>query len=113
MPDSVEQRLAALPTLTKAALHGLWMHLFQSTPPSQLRRDLMIPILAYRIQGKTSLYLSQSQLSIPPDSYPIRETLASLRSHSRQIRLSRSLRAPLLFVTRLVPQPFFAGRTEF
>jgi Protein of unknown function (DUF2924) len=52
MPDSVEQRLAALPTLTKAALHDLWMHLFQSTPPSPLRRDLMIPILAYRIQGQ-------------------------------------------------------------
>jgi Protein of unknown function (DUF2924) len=50
MPDSVEQRLAVLPTLSKAALCDLWKQLFDSTPPSQLRRDLMIPILAYRIQ---------------------------------------------------------------
>jgi hypothetical protein len=50
MPDPVEQRLAVLPTLSKAALCDLWKQLFDSTPPSQLRRDLMIPILAYRIQ---------------------------------------------------------------
>jgi hypothetical protein len=50
MPDSIEKRLADLPTLSKAALHDLWKQLFQSAPPTQLRRDLMIPILAYRIQ---------------------------------------------------------------
>ncbi len=52
MPDSVGMRLAALPTLSKAALCDLWQQFFDSTPPSQLRRDLMIPILAYRIQGQ-------------------------------------------------------------
>jgi hypothetical protein len=51
MPDPiVEKRLAALPTLNKAALCDLWKQFFDSTPSSQLRRDLMIPILAYRIQ---------------------------------------------------------------
>lgn len=50
MPDSIEQRLAALSTLSKAALSDLWNQFFHSTPPPQLRRDLMIPILAYRIQ---------------------------------------------------------------
>ena len=50
MPDSVEKRLAALPTLRKAALCELWKQFFHSDPSSQLRRDLMIPILAYRIQ---------------------------------------------------------------
>ncbi|MGA2981888.1 MAG: DUF2924 domain-containing protein [Terriglobales bacterium] len=50
MPDAVEQRLAALPTMSKVALLDLWKQFFDSTPPSQLRRDLMIPILAYRIQ---------------------------------------------------------------
>ena len=51
MPDLVEPRLAALLTLSKAALGDLWKQFFGSTPPTQLRRDLMIPILSYRIQG--------------------------------------------------------------
>ena len=50
MPDSLENRLTALPMVSKAGLHELWKQLFHSTPPSQLRRDLMIPILAHRIQ---------------------------------------------------------------
>jgi hypothetical protein len=50
MPDSVEKRLDALPTLSKAALCDLWKQFFHSDPSSQLRRNLMIPILAYRIQ---------------------------------------------------------------
>ena len=50
MPDPVEPRLAALPTLSKTALGDLWKQFFGSTPPTQLRRNLMIPILAYRIQ---------------------------------------------------------------
>jgi Protein of unknown function (DUF2924) len=50
MPDRVEHRLAALPTMSKAALCDLWKQFFSSTPPTRLRRDLMIPILAYRMQ---------------------------------------------------------------
>jgi len=50
MPNPVEKRLYALPTLSKAALCDLWNQFFGSTPPTRLRRDLMIPILAYRIQ---------------------------------------------------------------
>jgi Protein of unknown function (DUF2924) len=50
MPDRVDHRLAALPTMSKAAICDLWKQFFGSAPPTQLRRDLMIPILAYRIQ---------------------------------------------------------------
>jgi hypothetical protein len=50
MPEPVQERVAALPTLSKAALCDLWKQYFHSSPPSKLRRDLMIPILAYRIQ---------------------------------------------------------------
>ena len=53
MPDLVEPRLAALLTLSKSALGDLWKQFFGSTPPTHLRRDLMIPILAYRIQEQT------------------------------------------------------------
>jgi Protein of unknown function (DUF2924) len=58
MPNPVEKRLAALPTLSKAALCNLWQQFFSSTGPSGLRRDLMIPILAYRTQEQAFGMLS-------------------------------------------------------
>jgi hypothetical protein len=50
MPDSTAQRLASLTQLPKAALCELWKQLFKAPPPCPLRRNLMLPILAYRIQ---------------------------------------------------------------
>jgi len=49
MPGPIAQRLTTLPKLGKAALRDLWKQLFDAEPP-QLRRRLMIPILAYRLQ---------------------------------------------------------------
>lgn len=51
MPDSsVTQRLEALLRSSKPTLCELWKQLFKTAPPSPLRKDLMIPILAYRMQ---------------------------------------------------------------
>jgi len=50
MPDPITKRLAALSELSKQALCDLWKQLFNSSPSPNLRRDLMIPILAYQIQ---------------------------------------------------------------
>ncbi len=50
MPDPIAQRLAALPQLSKSALNDLWNQLFTISPSPKLRRDLMIPILAFRLQ---------------------------------------------------------------
>jgi hypothetical protein len=50
MPDTIDQRLADLPSLSKTAIRELWKRLFSTPPPPQLRRRLMIPILAYRLQ---------------------------------------------------------------
>jgi hypothetical protein len=52
MPDPIATRLAALPNLSKTALCGLWKQLFESSSAPKLRRDLMIPILGYRLQEK-------------------------------------------------------------
>lgn len=52
MPDPVSQQLDSLPQLSKASLYTLWKQLFKTAPPPQLRRDLMIPILGYRIQER-------------------------------------------------------------
>jgi len=53
MPDPIAERLAALPNLSKTALCELWKQLFNSLPLPQLRRHLMIPILAHRLQEQT------------------------------------------------------------
>ncbi len=50
MPDPITKRLAALPQLSKTALYDLWKQLFNASPSPKLRRDLMIPILAFRLQ---------------------------------------------------------------
>lgn len=53
MPDPVAIRLAELPKLDKIALARLWKELFDAVPLPKLRRDLMIPILAHRLQEQT------------------------------------------------------------
>jgi hypothetical protein len=53
MPNyPITKQLAALPRLDRPALQDLWKELFGSSPSSELRRDLMIPMLAHRIQEK-------------------------------------------------------------
>jgi hypothetical protein len=50
MPDPIVDRLANLPKLSKAALAKLWEQLFQTSPQPRLRRDLMVRLLAHRLQ---------------------------------------------------------------
>jgi Protein of unknown function (DUF2924) len=50
MPENVKDRLAVLPKMGNAQLHALWEQLFKQAPPRQVRRGLLIRILAYRIQ---------------------------------------------------------------
>jgi hypothetical protein len=53
MPDPIAQRLADLPQLSKTALRALWKQLFHAPTPPRVRRDLMIPMLAYRLQEQS------------------------------------------------------------
>jgi hypothetical protein len=50
MPGPIAQNLVDLPRLSKTALYELWKELFGTSPSPKLRRDLMIPILAFRLQ---------------------------------------------------------------
>ena len=47
---SLNQQLAALPKMDRNALRGLWEHLFLKPPNRALRREILIPIIAYRLQ---------------------------------------------------------------
>jgi hypothetical protein len=46
----LNQQLAALPNLERKALQSLWQGLFARLPNPALRREVLIPILAYRLQ---------------------------------------------------------------
>jgi hypothetical protein len=52
MPEPIAKRVADLGELSRTALRDLWKELFDDSPPPKLRRDLMIPILAFRLQER-------------------------------------------------------------
>jgi hypothetical protein len=52
MADLLAQKIAQLPTLNKAQLLPIWAENFKTPPPPKLRKELMVPILAYRMQER-------------------------------------------------------------
>ena len=48
--QAVDRLLEQLPTMDRKALLKLWRDLFDRVPSPSLRRETLIPILAYRIQ---------------------------------------------------------------
>ena len=61
MPDSpITQRLAALPHLSKSGLCGLWKQIFEKDPPLEIRKELMLRIIAYRLQERQFGGLSEA-----------------------------------------------------
>ena len=52
MSDKCTQTLERLPSMDRAELQQLWQDLFGKPPHPKLRRQLLVPILAYRVQEK-------------------------------------------------------------
>jgi hypothetical protein len=52
MDQALTQKIAALPTLNKAQLLVVRRENFGHAPPPNLRKELMVPVLAYRMQAK-------------------------------------------------------------
>jgi hypothetical protein len=48
----LETQLQQLPQMSRAALCNLWLQLFGQAPSSLLRREVLLPILAYRLQER-------------------------------------------------------------
>jgi hypothetical protein len=48
--QAVEHQLAQLPNMSRLELRLLWKQLFDLEPSPMLRREVLMPILAYRIQ---------------------------------------------------------------
>jgi Protein of unknown function (DUF2924) len=51
--DDISQKLAELPHLSRQQLLDLWQKLYRRPAPVGLRREVLIPFLAYRIQENT------------------------------------------------------------
>ncbi len=60
MDKNLADRILALPALNKAQLLVIWRENFSKSPPPRLRKELMVPILAYRMQEKEYGGLSHS-----------------------------------------------------
>jgi hypothetical protein len=58
--QAVDQLLEQLPTMERKELLKLWRDLFDRVPSPALRRETLIPILAYRIQEKAFGGLKES-----------------------------------------------------
>ena len=52
MHDRLSEQIATLPSLNKAQLLAIWAENFSKDPPPDLRKELMVPILAYRMQER-------------------------------------------------------------
>jgi hypothetical protein len=50
VPESIEKRLDSLHRMSKGELSELWRTLLGVAPPQQIRRELQIRILAYKLQ---------------------------------------------------------------
>lgn len=60
MDHTLADKIATLPTLNKAQLLVIWRENFSKSPPRNLRKELMVPVLAYRMQEKEHGGLSHS-----------------------------------------------------
>jgi hypothetical protein len=69
--------IAALGEMTRSQLLGRWRELYDKTAPSGVRREIMIPFLAYRIQEN-----AEGGLSVAAQ--------AMLKSAIRQLKRARS-----------------------
>ncbi len=96
MPDSSNpQRLASLPHLSRPALCGLWQRLFKKDPPLEMRKDLMLRMVAYRMQEQEFGGLND----------PSRRRLGQLaRAFEADPNAAVSTRPPIKPGTRLVRQ---------
>jgi ABC-type lipopolysaccharide export system ATPase subunit len=63
MPPEIAKRIALLPEMSKRQLIELWNELFKVPAPRQLRRNLLIRFVAYKIQEQAQGGLSRETRS--------------------------------------------------
>jgi hypothetical protein len=89
------QPLDSLPNLARPALAELWQQLFKNDPPPELRKDLVLRIVAHRLQEQKLGGLSE------PSRRRLRQLMSIFDANSST---SVSKRPPIKAGTRLVRQ---------
>jgi hypothetical protein len=79
---SIDQQLLALPKMSRTALAALWQDHFGKRPSRSLRRETIVPILAYRLQEKAYGGLKSSVAK------QLRALLEGERTGNRQIAMN-------------------------
>lgn len=59
MNQALSDQIAGLPAMNKAQLLSVWARHFKNPPPPALRKEVMVPVLAYRMQEQEFGGLSQ------------------------------------------------------
>ena len=80
MDAALAEKIVKLPSLSKPQLLQIWAQNFKTPPPPNLRKDLMVPILAYRMQEREYGGLSHRART------RLKEIAASLRNQKGPIR---------------------------
>lgn len=93
MNKVISDRIAALPAMNKAQLLSVWAENFHQPPPLTLRKQLMVSILAYRMQEKEYGGLSHSARS------KLRQIAKGLRAEKQS---EPTLKSSLKSGTRLI-----------
>jgi len=62
MDALIAETIEKLPTLNKPQLLQIWAENFKTPPPPNLRKDLMVPILAAFRSGNTAAYRTEHGL---------------------------------------------------
>lgn len=94
MNRDTTQQIVSLSGLNKQELLDVWRENFSQAPPPKLRKELMVPIIAYRIQEKEYGGLSQSARrrlkeiaqSLAPEKRLHTSLAPSLRTGTRLVR---------------------------
>jgi hypothetical protein len=72
--EDLEREIAALPGMNLTELQAKWRRSLKESPPSHIRKQLLVPLLAYRLQ-------EQAYCPLKPD---IRRTLEKLAAVYRR-----------------------------
>jgi hypothetical protein len=96
MEPNVSKQIARLPSLSRQRLLDLWLELYERSAPCGIRRELLVPFLAYRMQERAYGGLNPSTRS------ELRRIARGLEK--RLTGKGSKIQAPIRLGTRLIRQ---------
>jgi hypothetical protein len=99
LKPTLNQQLAALPKMDRKALQGLWERLFLKPPNQAIRREVLVPIIAYRLQevalGALKGSIEKQLRALAEDGSEGRRIVEGLKRHKAGTRYVREWQGKL------------------